>query len=354
MILLDKYLARQIMIGILIAAAVLLPLFSFLDLVEQLDDVGQGFYSVQDAFYFTALMLPRRLLQLMPFIALIGHVIALGRLAVHSEIICMRAAGLSPLEISKTPLRIAICLLVAMAVLEQYIAPVLEQKAHAHRSAALAYSTQLSEDLGLWSRDAAHILRIGDRIHSALMRDIEIFNLDEAGFLLAYIHAGEAEVVDDRLWRLHDVTRKRFNGLQTVTEGIEAMDWQPFLNPEQITTLTLPVGSLSPLDLHQYIAYLKQTGQTSAAYELALWRKPGSGLITIAMVLLSVPFVLGSIRSGLASKLVLAGMTGVCVYLFDQIISNLGLLLNLNLVVVALAPGVLLIWCAYLWLARVK
>ena len=79
----------------------------------------------------------------------------------------------------------------------------------------------------------------------------------------------------------------------------------------------------------------------------------GNGLVTIAMVLLAVPFVFGSVRSGLANRLALAGLTGVCVYLFDQIFSNLGLILQLNLVLVALAPGLLLIWLARAWLQRV-
>ncbi|MGI9228515.1 MAG: LptF/LptG family permease, partial [Gammaproteobacteria bacterium] len=168
-----------------------------------------------------------------------------------------------------------------------------------------------------------------------------------------YIYADEARIVNDNLWQLSGVTRKTFDYLQTDTEVIPQMDWEPFLKPEQITTLTLPVSSLSPLDLYQYIHYLKDTGQQSDAYELALWRKLGRGLITIAMVLLSVPFVFGSIRAGLANKLVLAALTGLCVYLFDQILSNIGLLMQLNLIFIALAPGLLLIWLARVWLGRI-
>ena len=352
---LDRYLGRQIMRGIAIAAVILLPLFAFLDLVEQLDDVGQGFYRMRDAFYFTALMTPRRLLQLMPFIALLGNVIALGQLAARSEIVCMRAAGLSPLRISKTPLRIALCILVLMAAMEQYAAPRLEQLARAHRSSALTQSAQLGENLGIWARDEERVMRIGDRLHAALLLDVEIFYLDERGFLLDYLHASEARIVNEHLWRLRDVTRKSFDALRIATETTPAMDWEPFLAAEQITTLTLPAQSLSPLDLYRYIHYLKDTGQQADAYELALWRKLGRGLITIAMVLLSVPFVFGSIRVGLglANKLALAALTGLCVYLFDQILSNLGLLLRLNLIFIALAPGLLLIWLARVWLSKV-
>ena len=40
----EKYLMQQISVGLLIAAAVLLPLFCFFDLIEQMEDIGEGFY----------------------------------------------------------------------------------------------------------------------------------------------------------------------------------------------------------------------------------------------------------------------------------------------------------------------
>ena len=115
----EKYLMQQISVGLLIAAAVLLPLFCFFDLIEQMEDIGEGFYTASDAFFIVLLLLPRRLFQLLPFIALIGNVIALGRLALNSEIIAMRAAGLSPASISLASFKIGLCLLLLLGVLEQ-------------------------------------------------------------------------------------------------------------------------------------------------------------------------------------------------------------------------------------------
>jgi lipopolysaccharide export LptBFGC system permease protein LptF len=98
-----RYIAYQVLIGFIISTAVLLPLFSFFDLLDQLDDVGRGTYRVIDAFTYTAMLLPRRFIQIAPFVALLGTVIALGKLAVNSELIALRVAGLSPLRISFAP-----------------------------------------------------------------------------------------------------------------------------------------------------------------------------------------------------------------------------------------------------------
>lgn len=130
------------------------------------------------------------------------------------------------------------------------------------------------------------------------------------------------------------------------------MHWQSFLNQEDISTLTKPPESLSPFELARHVEFLRNTGQDAASYALTLWRKAGSALMTIAMLLLSIPFVFGSIRTGLSNKLVFAALIGIAVYLLDQIIANIGLILQLNPAFTALTPGFAMIILATLWLRR--
>ncbi|MFQ5659628.1 MAG: LPS export ABC transporter permease LptG [Gammaproteobacteria bacterium] len=349
----NRYLMRQIAIGLLISTVVLIPLFSFLDLLEQLGDVGKGFYHTETAFLYVLLMLPRRFSQLAPFIALLGNVIALGTLAINRELISMRSAGLSPAHISLSSLKVGLILLLLIAVLEQFVAPPLQQRALALRSEALARSTELGQDLGIWTRDKQHILRIGTIEHGRSAVTVEILRLDANRFLSEYIYAERADIVNSDKWLLHNVIKKTIYGEHITEQKIDRMTWKPFLNPDQVSELTKPAESLSLTDLYQYVHYLRATGQQAEAYSLALWRKIGGGLTTIAMVLLSVPFVFGSVRAGLGNRLVLAGITGIGVYLLDQIIANAGLLLNLNPALTALAPGLLLIGVARFWLQRV-
>ena len=352
MLTIERYLMEQIFLGLLVAAAILLPLFSFLDLLEQLDDVGEGFYTVQDAFVYVILLLPRRLIQLAPFIALLGNVVALGRLAINQELITMRAAGMSPARISASSLKVGLLLLLILAILEQFIAPPLQHDALMRRSQALEQSTELGKGLGVWSKDQKYMLRIGEPGSIYRMEEVEIFLFKEDGLLERYIRADYANIINDAEWILRNVTLKTIGNLDISSRTIEAMEWRPFLDAEQIATLTRPPESLSPQELYQYINYLRETDQQDDPYTLALWRKLGGGLITIAMMLLSVPFVFGSVRTGVAYRLVLAGLTGLCVYLLDQIVSNVGLLLGLSFPIVALAPGLILLIIAKLWLDK--
>lgn len=349
----SRYLTRQIFGGLVLAAVVLLPLFAFMDLLEQLEDVGEGTYEIKDAFVYVALLLPRRLIQLAPFIALLGNVVALGRLAMHHELISLRAAGLSPARISLESLRVGLILVVMMGLLEQFVAPSLQQEAILKRSAALEQSTELGLDLGIWSRDESNILRVGRMPHTNRALDIEILRFDSAGRMKNYIHAERADIVNRDRWLLRRVTIKQIDGQSVVSGKKTSMNWKPFLDAGQIETLTKPPESLSPTELIGHVRFLRATGQEAEAYSLAMWRKLGAALTTIAMMLLSVPFVFGSVRTGLGARLVLAGLSGIAVYLLDQIIANAGLLLNVNTAVTALLPGTLLICLAVIWLRRV-
>lgn len=354
MIIINRYLAIQVLMGLLIASLTLLPLFSFFDLQDQLDDVGNGTYQTADAFRYTALLIPRRFIQLVPFIVLLGNVVALGRLAVRLELISLRAAGLSPLKINMAPLAVGVAVLVAVTLMDEFLAPKLEQEAIEERNSALGLSVELGENLGTWTRDEHQILRIGEMDYGTRAQDVDIFGFDDEGLLTSHIHGEFADIVTNDLWVLTNVLERRFgpDGAITTTHS-DSLSWDSFLQPREISTLTKPPDSLSPSELFRYVRYLKDTGQENRAYSLALWRRAGGIFTTLAMILLSLPFVFGSVRQGLGNKLVLASLTGLSAYLFDQIAANVGLLLGLNPALIALLPGAILLGIAIFFFRRI-
>ncbi len=351
---LTRYLQVNLVTGWLLAAMVLLPLFSFFDLQQELDDVGQGIYQTRDAFFTTALLLPRRLIQLAPFIALLGNVIALGRLASNLELTAMRGAGMSPLQIGRAPVILGLLFLLLIGLLDQFVAPVLQQKAIAEQNLAKGLGAELGKNLGVWARDEAHVVRIGEMLHQTMARDIEIFQFNREGWLESVIQAQSADMSGEQLWLLHDVIIKSFFHPEIEIERRSEMAWLSFMKPQQIETLTKPAESLSPTELLHYVQFLQSTGQQADVYALVLWRKPGSALLTLAMLLFSLLFVFGSVRRGIANQLVLAALLGIGVYVLDQIIANLGLVLNLNAAMIALLPSAVLLALALGLLHRLR
>ncbi len=349
----SRYIAKQIVMAMTIATLVLLPLFSFFDLLEQLDDVGKGTYQTRDAFLYVVMLMPRRFIQIAPFIALLGTVGALGKLAVSLELVALRVAGLSPARLSIVPVSIGMALILIIAVMEQFIAPQLQQKAIVLRASAMEKTAELGKGLGIWTRNEHNILRIGEILPGNIAIDVEIMHFNEQGLLATHTQAKFADILNDELWKLNDVTVRTFTEKNIALTTASTVEWQSFLKAEDIATLTKPPESLSPVELIRHTEFLQETGQKADAYLMAIWRKISSALMIIAMILLGIPFIFGSVREGLGGKLTLATIIGVGVYLLDQIIANAGLLLHLNLALTSILPSLTLITLTILWLRRI-
>ena len=349
----SRYIAKHVVLGMIISTLVLLPLFSFFDLLDQLDAVGIGTYQTRDAFLYVIMLMPRRFIQIAPFIALLGTVGALGKLAVNLELVALRVAGMSPIQISMVPVGVGLSLLLIIGLMEQSVAPQLQQSAIALRATALERTAELGKGLGIWTRDEHNILRIGEILPGNRAVDVEIMFFDERGFLATHTHAKFADNLDSELWKLNDVTVRTFTEKNIALASASSVEWQSFLKAEDIATLTKPPESLSPLELIRHTEFLQATGQKADAYLMALWRKVGGALMTIAMILLAIPFIFGLVREGLGAKLILAAVVGVSVYLLDQIIANAGLLLHMNVILTAILPSLTLIVLAIIWLRRI-
>ena len=72
MLRIDRYIMQQFLIGILPALLLLLTLFSFMALAEELEDVGQGSFTLTDALMVVFLTTPKRIVELLPVTALLG------------------------------------------------------------------------------------------------------------------------------------------------------------------------------------------------------------------------------------------------------------------------------------------
>jgi Lipopolysaccharide export system permease LptF/LptG len=95
---LDRYLAVSILTSTLLVLGVLLALFSFLQFVEALGDVGKQNYQLADAIRYVLLSVPRQAFEVFPMAALLGTTLGLSALAADAELVAIRAAGVSVLR----------------------------------------------------------------------------------------------------------------------------------------------------------------------------------------------------------------------------------------------------------------
>ena len=349
---LDRYIRLHIAGGYLLVMAVLISLFTFLDFIDQLDDMGKGDYRLRDIIVFVVLMAPRRLLDLMPATALLGGTLALGSLAGSNQLVAMRAAGVSVAQIGWAVMKAGLMLVLAVVVLTEFIVPPLQQKAYERQLITMGRIRALRTDQGFWSRDGMRFINIRQIRNGRIPTDINIYEFNERGQLQNFIHAENADIIQRDHWILNGVWRKTVDG-QTITMArLPSQSWRPFLDDAQFQALQYPADSLSPSDLYQYIHYLQSGKQDTRPYELQFWQKVALPFTTGAMALLSIPFVFSLPRLSNAGQRILAGaITGIVLYFLNLVIANLGMLLNLNIPLLVLFPVLMILGFAW-WLLR--
>lgn len=350
----DRYLGRNTIQGVLLVLSVLVVLFSLIELLVQLNDVGKGDFRMADAFGFVALTIPKRVADLMPLAALLGSIVALGLLADHQELTAMQVAGMSVQRISTSVLATSVLIMLTTIVIAEFVAPPLDQEARVRRSRAIYGKGVMMTKSGFWVRHAGLLVHVGQVFTGGRAADVEVYELDEAGRLRQFIYARQAILQEGKDWLLPDVEVKTFADDTVTTQSLPEYRLASFLAAGQVAVLELPPDSLSLSDLQGYIQILQERKQNARSYALAFWQKICLPVTTGTMVLLSLTFIFGSTRMRTAGQRILTGMlVGIVFYLANQILGQLGLILELPPLVITLAPVGLILLVALRLLKRI-
>ncbi|MFT5699936.1 MAG: lipopolysaccharide export system permease protein [Desulforhopalus sp.] len=351
---LDIYISRSFLNYFFLIIFLLMVLFSLFELISQLDDVGIGSYQLSNVFTFVALTLPKRLLDLMPISTLIAGIVSLGLLADRGELVAMEASGISIFRICAAVLVTGMLLMVTSAILAELVVPGMEQLARKSRAQAMSANDITITRQGFWARRGNSYIHVDKMLSEGLAADIDVFEFDSKGHLQTFTYAQNGKLQDNRQWVLNGVTQKIIVENEVTTQTIETLTLDYFLSAYQVSVLEMPPFSLSTPNLMLYISALRESGQNADQYSIALWRKLSVPLTTGAMVLLSLSFVFGSTRSISAGfRITLGTFVGIVLYFFDQMSTQWGLMLNLNPLLTAMIPVLLISSIAFIRLRKI-
>ncbi|MES9993156.1 MAG: LPS export ABC transporter permease LptG, partial [Candidatus Thiodiazotropha sp.] len=290
----DRYIGRTVLIGIVGVMALLLVLIGFFELVAELEEVEDG-YTASMAYAFVILGMPRYSYELFPLATLLGSLLGLGVLAGNSELLAMRAAGISISRIVLSVLKTGLLVLAVVVVIGEYLAPVAEQQAQGMKNEALSGQISLKTRYGFWSRDGNTFVNIRQILPNSELADISIYEYGEEGHLLKATHAQRGSYQSGG-WVISDVQQSEFSASSVSVTSMPEQPWRAQLDPSTLDVLTVKPHMLAAWDLWRYIDYLQQNGQASINYEVAFWGKMTTPLVTMVMLFLSIPFVFGSLR----------------------------------------------------------
>jgi lipopolysaccharide export system permease protein len=160
-------------------------------------------------------------------------------------------------------------------------------------------------------RDQNSIVQVGEMLPDLKLLNVKIFEFDENRDLRA-VAVADSGRFDNQKWVLFNLRQSLFADRQIETIHLESAKWNSTLGPEVLRVFLVRPEQLSVIDLKRYISHLQENAQKTDVYELAYWQKIASPMAIVIMVLIGIPFVFRSVRSGsVGSTLFLGIMLGL-------------------------------------------
>ncbi len=355
MVILDRYLGKIILQYTLISMGVLLALFTFVNFLDQLGSIGKGNYGIVQAIEYVILTIPRLLYELFPMAALLGTIIGLSLLANDSELIVMRASGVSMVQITAAALKMGGMFVIFAIIVGEVVSPLTETKAQRGRAEAMQQNIQQQTNFGLWMRDVQTYVNVGEVLPDLTLLRVKVFEFDDEKHLRSMVTADDG-IFRDGFWLVNNVKQTLIDpGGKTETLHTPSAQWQSRVTPQILSVFLIKPDQLSFWQLSRYIKHLAANQQKTDPFELAFWGKLMLPLSTAVMVVLAIPFVFTNIRSGgLGRSLFIGIMLGLGFYAANKGFGYVVLANGLSPFLGATLPVICFLFLALVMMRRIE
>lgn len=333
---LSLYIGWQFISSIATAFAVIIGIIMLVDFVELSRNFsGQNNIGMVDLFIMTALKAPQLIEETLPFVVLFGAMGALNRLNRRSELIIMRAAGLSAWRFLMPGLCVAALLGVFWTTTLNPIAANSAERYESYQSTLIGsdMTREISDDIkeDLWLREGNDLgqtvihAKIAN-IETRLLTDVTLYqfikeNEGKVSFTTRY-DAQSAELTDKGYWVLRDVI-----------ETINGRAQQPY---ESLTTPTIlewtdlrEAGGQASVPqfwaLRAEIDKVQKAGFSATSLITRFHRLLALPLTLIGMTIIAAGVAMQLTRLGGTLRLIVIGAAiGFGVYFANNLISAFG------------------------------
>jgi lipopolysaccharide export system permease protein len=350
-----RYISREILATSALMLAALLALFGFFDLIRELDDLGKGTYRLTAMLGYVGLMLPSHTYVLLPAAGLMGTLFALARMSEQSELTVMRASGLSLGQLALHVAGTGVAIALATVVVGELVSPYTEETAKGLRLKATRSIVAREFRSGFWVKDDRSFVNIQDVTPDTELLNLRIYEFDPEYRLTSISRAEKGTYAGPNTWELWNVELTRFTGERAQLEKLAKSSWNSVLTPDILSVLKIVPERMSALNLRAYITHLRENHQKSTRYEIAFWSKLLYPVAAIAMMLMAIPFALGSARSGgVGLKIVLGILIGLGFHFAGRLFSHMGTLNDWPALVAAGVPVLIVTLVAAVGLRRAE
>ncbi len=352
---LGNYIVRTVLAYTALVMLVLLALGALFLFIGQQDDIGTGGYTATQALLFVALNLPSYLFQLLPVGVLIGALLGLGNLARGSELVVMRASGVTTARFCVWLGLAGFILALLMVALGEFVAPPLEKYARQLKVFSKYSEFSFAGNRGTWVRDGDTIISVAQQSADARYGGVQVFRFDSGRRLLGVGRAESASVDDANGWQLEGYAETRFEDGRTVVDRSATKELRTTLSAEFLGLAVVEPETMGLRDLRAYIAHLQRNNLDFAAFESAFWARIARVTALVLVAILALPFALGPMRdSGQGARTVVGILIGAGFVLLSRTLESSGQLFDLSPWIVGWGPTLLLAALVMALLARVR
>jgi lipopolysaccharide export system permease protein len=294
------YMGRMFVIRSFAVLALLLLILQMLDLLSESDKIlavrGNGQHEI---LTYIGLRLPQLAQRFLPFCVLLGTLITLVTLNQNSEVVSMKAAGLSAHQVL-APLIVA-SLAIALLSFTFNERIVTRASATLDRWQAVNYGKMPSGEeaqTNVWVRagdDLLHAGQVNGRGTNTVLTGIEIYSRKD-GELAEILRAPRGTAAPGGGWALtgadiFDVRAGTLRQLGAITVGRN-------VRSDQFTLSNVDGAGLSLPQLKSAIGELQAAGRPVSSLQSIMWHKISGPLSTVLMPLLGAVAAFGLARSG--------------------------------------------------------
>jgi LPS export ABC transporter permease LptG/LPS export ABC transporter permease LptF len=315
---LDEYVVREFVtmfILVLSGFLLLLIVFTFFDLMG---DILRNHISLAIVGDYLVNLTPSLLYQTAPLAVLIAALVTFGVLNRNSEIVAIKATGISLYRLVVPIVAIAVCLAVSLFFFDQYYLPQANRRQEALRNVIKGRPPQTYLNPNeKWIFGQKPLPGEPGRIFYYEFFDpvanefanISVFEFDPATFQLTRRIFARRAIwnPDTNAWVFQSGWVRDIQGanVKAYRNFLETSFPEIHAGPDYFKKEALQSTEMNFGQLDRYIRDLRQSGFDTGRLSVALWHKLSYPLIAVVMAILAIPFALSMGRRG--------SLTGVAV-----------------------------------------
>ncbi len=350
---LDGYVIREFLntfFLVLISFVLLMLVFTFFELVG---DIIRNHIALTTVGAYLVNLTPSMLYQIAPLAVLIAVLVTFGVLNRNSEIVAMKATGISLYRLVVPIVSIAAILSVCLFLFDQFYLPQANRRQESLRSTIKGRPPQtFLHPEQKWMFGQPHPGEPGrifyyqffdpDRNEFA---NLSIFEFDPSTFSLT------RRIFAARVFWDSDTNSWHFqNGWERDLNGANVLGYQEFKSttyaeiheePSYFKKESLQSQEMNFGQLERYINDLRQSGFDTMRLRVALWHKLAYPLIAIVMSVLAIPFALSMGRRGSLTSIAVAIGVALTYWVIEGLFGAMGSVNYLPAALAAWAPDVL-------------